>query len=281
MSVIWALLGSAGFGVGDLGAAIAARRNAALVVALASQAIGLAAVLLLAPFVAATWPTGGQLIWAVLAGLVGATAYVLFLWSLANGPVGVVAPITAVLSVVVPIGFGLADGERPALLEWTGVGIGVAAILLLSTGQRRFEVGRARVAARVVAGAIATGLGFGVFYVVFSKTGSGPGLWPLVIARGASVSARSVVALVGSTIRLRVALRDPAVWVTGLLDVTANACALFALRSGELSISPVILSLYPAFTVGLATVLLHERVGRAQLIGLLGAAVAIAFVAAG
>ena len=281
MSLLWALAGSLAYGVGDLGGAIGARRHAALVVAFAAQSIGLAAAVVLAPFVASTFPTARECGWAALAGVIGALSFVLFLWSLANGPVGVVAPITAVLSVVVPIGFGLADGERPAALAWVGIGVAVVAIVLLARGGADGATIGRHAGSRVILGAMATGVGFGVFYVLFSRTGSGTGLWPVAIARGAAVSAEAVVVVATSAVGFGPAARDRAVWATGLLDVAANAFALFALRAGELSIAPVIIGLYPAFTVALATVVLRERLARSQLVGLAGAAVAIALVAGG
>lgn len=60
--------------------------------------------------------------------------------------------------------------------------------------------------------------------------------------------------------------------VAGLLDMTANVLYVVAAHAGALSIVAVLTSLYPAGTVALAAVVLHERLVRAQWTG-----VAIAF----
>ena len=67
----------------------------------------------------------------------------------------------------------------------------------------------------------------------------------------------------------------------GLLATVAVVAFLFARQQGLLSIAAVLTSLYPAFTVLLATVFLGERLHRAQSVGLLLCAVTVACVAAG
>ena len=56
---------------------------------------------------------------------------------------------------------------------------------------------------------------------------------------------------------------------------------LLARQQGLLSVSAVLTSLYPAATVLLATLLLHERLHRGQSVGLLLCAVSVVCVALG
>ena len=69
--------------------------------------------------------------------------------------------------------------------------------------------------------------------------------------------------------------------VAGTLGAAATICFLFATREGYLSIASVVTSLYPAFTVVLAATVLREHVHRAQAVGLVMCATAVALVAAG
>jgi len=61
----------------------------------------------------------------------------------------------------------------------------------------------------------------------------------------------------------------------GLLDAGANVGFLLASRHGLLSLSSVITALYPAGTVLLAVLLLKERTGTVQRVGLALAVVAV------
>jgi len=56
---------------------------------------------------------------------------------------------------------------------------------------------------------------------------------------------------------------------------------MLARQQGLLSVAAVLTSLYPAATVLLATLVLHERLHRAQSVGLLLCAVSVVCVALG
>jgi len=54
----------------------------------------------------------------------------------------------------------------------------------------------------------------------------------------------------------------------GVLDVLANVVVLWGLRVGELSVMSVLIALYPAGTILLASVVLKERIATVQWFGL-------------
>ena len=68
--------------------------------------------------------------------------------------------------------------------------------------------------------------------------------------------------------------------LAGVGSAIANVCYLAATRRGLLSLVAVITSLYPATTVGLATVLDGERLSRSQVLGMGLALVAVGLVSA-
>jgi drug/metabolite transporter (DMT)-like permease len=75
--------------------------------------------------------------------------------------------------------------------------------------------------------------------------------------------------------------RRSAAWIgfiLGPLGVLANACLLWAVQTGLLSVVSVLVALYPAVTVALAAVVLHERIHRAQAVGLGLAALAVSLI---
>jgi drug/metabolite transporter (DMT)-like permease len=66
-----------------------------------------------------------------------------------------------------------------------------------------------------------------------------------------------------------------------LFDTLGFLLLLFAYRGGVLSITTVLASLYPAIAVLLGWVILHERLRRAQTIGVAMALVAVGLISAG
>jgi drug/metabolite transporter (DMT)-like permease len=78
--------------------------------------------------------------------------------------------------------------------------------------------------------------------------------------------------------------RGRTVWwalVAGPLGASATGAFLLATQSGYLTIAGVLASLYPATTVLLAALILHEHIHRAQGVGLGLCALAVGLVAGG
>jgi drug/metabolite transporter (DMT)-like permease len=67
----------------------------------------------------------------------------------------------------------------------------------------------------------------------------------------------------------------------GMLDMAANVLYLLASRYGDLAVAVTLSSLYPASTVVLARVILKERLSRAQVVGMVGALVAVVLIVGG
>ena len=65
------------------------------------------------------------------------------------------------------------------------------------------------------------------------------------------------------------------------MDTVANVAMLLALQASLLSLTSVLISLYPAGTVLLALVVLKEKVTRWQATGMVLAVAAVGLIAAG
>jgi len=295
MAVLLAALSAATFGVGDFFGGLSARRMASALTTLAAQATGLVLVLLASLAVAGD-PTRNDVTLGVVAGLAGAVGLILFYWAMGKGPMSVVAPVSAVMSALVPIGAGVLDGERPSAVAIVGILLGLPAIVLISReptpveadeSERSVEEAthvhvRAGLAERgglpVLAAAL-SGVGFGTFFTVLSHTSDESGLWPIASARTAASLLAIVVVL---------AVRPPRPersgvgfgMLAGCLDVLGNSFYLLASRQGLLTLVGVIGAMYPASTVVLARVVLREQLTRHQLLGLATAGLAVALIAA-
>lgn len=295
MAIVLGLLVALSYGSGDFFGGLAAKRTPAYTVVLGS--FGLAAVLL--AVVTGAWmivgtpptPSTTDLWLGVAVGLTGPVAVGLLYQGLAMGRMSVVAPITAVVAAVVPLAWGLLDGERPSTVALAGVAIALISVVLVAGAPEHDDHpddAPTAPLAKVVPPAVLSGLGFGTIFVLLASTSSDAGLWPLLVSRPLSVAATALAALVivrraGRPARAILPARSawPMVAGAGVLDIGANALYLAATNAGLLSIVAVLSSLYPAATVVLARVFLGERLHRIQVVGLGLAAAGIAAMATG
>lgn len=279
MAVLLAALSALTFGAGDFCGGLSARRIAAQWTTAVAQATGLVLIVAVALVVGGD-PTTTDLGLGVAAGLCGGIGLVLFYWAMAQGPMSVVAPVSAVMSAVVPTVAGVVDGERPSLLAVVGILLALPAIVLISREPAPSDAteDRHRATPRAIAAATVSGIGFGMFFTFISHTGDDSGLWPLAGARSAAIALALIV--VASTRPTRPTADGARLaMLTGCLDATGNALFLFASRQGLLTLVGVIGAMYPASTVVLARVVLQERLARHQLVGLAVAAGAVVLIA--
>jgi drug/metabolite transporter (DMT)-like permease len=275
MAVALALVAALAYGLSDFAGGLASRRTSAWPVAFVGSLAALVGAVVLA-LVTEGSPTRADLWWGALAG-VGSGAGGAFLYrGLAAGRMGVVAPISAVGAALLPVGVGVATGERPELLVWLGIVAAVPGIWLVS----REPGASGELAAGIVDGVLA-GLGFGLLFAAMGQVPESAGFGPLALAQGAAVVC---VALTASALRSRWVPWHPSqLWgaVAGLLATVAAAAFLLATQSGLLTIASVVTSLYPAVTIALAAMVLRERIHAAQGLGLVLCGVAVGLVAAG
>ncbi len=285
MAILLAFFGAVSYGAGDFCGSLAARRAPAIRVTLLSQLVGGLMLIGLVPLVGGS-PNTRDLVVGALAGVVGAGAITAFYQAMAAGAMSVVAPISALTAAALPVFVGLLGGERPSVLSLVGVAIAMAAILLVSqhgpaaaddTELDRPAPGATR--RSMVLTGIGSGVLFGLLFITLDSVSDDAGLWPLVTDRLVAVPFLLVVALV-----LRTDVRPERgslglIVACGVLDMGANTLLLLAFSEGLLVLVAVIISLYPASTLVLARVVLHERVSAVQRIGLIIAGLAVVLIA--
>ncbi len=272
MAALFALSAALSFGISDVAGAVASRRASSIVVSLGMQLSGaplLVVALLLLPGV----PTSRAILLGGLAGAVGIIGLVLYLRSMAVGPVGVISPISALLGVAVPVTWGVVvTGEELVALQMAGVLAGVVSIVLVawSPGASLRAYGSGGPMIALLAGTL-----FGFFVVILDATPADSGLWPLLGARIAGTV--TLLGLLAVVRRSAPARSDwPLIALSGATDMGANMLFLLATRSGLLSLVSLLSSLYPVVALLLASQLLNERLTALQAAGVALALGAIA-----
>lgn len=274
LGVGFGLAAASSWGAGDYCGGLASRRTNAFGVVMVSQFVGLVLLSILALLLAEPFPTLTDTAWAMIAGLGGAVGLSALYHGLAAGPMGVVAPVAAVVSVILPLIFGLFLEGMPGLPQLLGFGLALCAVWFITRAG-----GGSRIQARDLVLPVVAGLGFGVFFILIDHVSAATVLWPLATARVASVSALLIVILLKRQPARPAAGQLPLVLISGLFDTGGNAFYALATRTGRLDIAAVLSSLYPAVTATLAWLILKERLSRLQGVGLALAMIAVVLIA--
>ena len=221
----------------------------------------------------ADFPTRTQVLWSLAAGSFGGVSLPLLYKALASGKMGLAAPVAAVLGGAIPTIFSMVTEGFPGGSQVFGFLLAGIGVWLIS----RSEDGEARPAG--IGLAMLAGIGFAGFFICIRQAGSGAAIWTGTIARVASLMVTTMVVIVGGHWQR---LPSPIILlavIAGLLDVTGTIAFIRASQAGRLDAAVVLSSLYPAVTVLLAKVLLHERFTRWRLLGMLAALVAVPMIA--
>lgn len=280
-SIVFALLAATLYGSADFLGGLASRRSTVMAVMVFSQLAGLVILLAVLPFLPAAAATRDDLAWGALAGVALAIGLMLLYQGLAMGKMSVVAPVTAVLAVVVSAAVGAMLGDRLSASAFAGVCLALAAITLISQDSALDKSTRGSSTTPGFLAALSAGVLIGVFFIALKQSSSASGLLPLLSAR-----LTAVFALAGMALSRRAAVRVPGdvLWLVilcGTLDISANVLYLLAARHGMLTIVATLTSLYPASTIVLARLILGERLRRIQIAGLSCAGFGVALIGIG
>lgn len=287
LTVVLGLAGALAYGGADFYGGLAARRSSTLLTTLGVALVGLVGLALTSPLVTAV-SSYDAWFYGAASGLAGAIGIGLLYGSLAIGPMSILSPATAFISAIVPVSVGLSAGEGGGASFYIALAVALVAVILVGFVPEKGAV-RPRPLGLLMAAGSGTFIGFTVILIDLSPADSG--LIPLLANR--MVSSSALIIAVGVLVVGRVLTsRTPklpglpqlrTVWtmivIAGILDVVANVAVIYGLRSGALSVVSVLIALYPAGTILLASVVLKERIALIQWVGLVLALVASGLLA--
>jgi drug/metabolite transporter (DMT)-like permease len=262
------------WGTSDFLGGYAARRANAFLLTSLAHASGLLLMLVLATAIHAQTPSEPSILWAIAGGVSGGGALALFYRALASGRMGLTAPVAAVLGAAVPTIFAMAAEGMPGTVHIAGFIIAAAGIWLISRsedGSGTDGIGLAAI----------SGIGFAGFYLCISQARDGSALWLAVWSRIGAIAVTGTIVLLQRN--FRDITRAAARWgvLAGCLDVSGTALFVRASQTGRLDSAVVLTSLYPAITVLLARLILHEHFTRWKAVGLFAALLAVPMIASG
>lgn len=310
MSIVLAIAAAVSFGISDVAGAVVTRRHGAGPAVLAIQVTGFPILLIAATLAGGIWSWEAVALGA-LVGSFGTAGFLLYMKSMAVGPIGVISPISAAVGAGVPVIWALVVvGELLTPAQTAGIAAGILAVVMVAwtPGASIKAFGSAGPVIGFAAGVL-----FGLSFVALDATPADSGLVPLVVGRTVGTACVFVFALTAmrsaargslephtthttrsATVPVRTADSRGAVRKlsavlrgrTGLLAVVAGtgdslAILLFLLatRTGLLSLASLLTSLYPVVALVVARYALHERLTRLQGLGVVTALFAMATLA--
>jgi drug/metabolite transporter (DMT)-like permease len=272
------LCSAAFWGGSDFAGGWGSRRAPALLIVTSGQIISGAILLALCFTLHLSSPPSKYALLAIAGGVEGALSLVIFYRALSIGAMGMTAAFTGLLTALIPVLFSLLRYGLPGPVNLAGLALGCAAIWFIANQApdpaSEHQPGASRKALWL--GTLA-GMGFGCQLVLLKLASNGGVLWSLTWTRIAGVAALLLtLAFLRSKAPLKAYLAIGI--VAGFLDTLGNLFYVLAAQSGRLDIAAMVSSLYPAGTILLAAILLHERPSRRQMAGMGLALAAVAML---
>ena len=278
-AVALALLTAVVWGLANYLGPLLSRRHPLGAVLVAGQVVGVLGGLAFYALDGNGPPATRALLLGIGAGIFNALALATFYSAARVGPISVVAPVGATGGVV-PVLVAIALGERPG--PWQLVGIPLAVIGVALAAARTAPPQDAPVEKRAgLLLSLTAALTYGTFLTLFAEA-SQDGPATAVLTSRVALLIATVAVLVLLRQPMTVAAKDlPLVAVPGLLLVVGTAAYGVASSTELVSVVSVLATLNPVITVGLAVLVLGERLNRRQQVGVATALIGVVLLAAG
>ncbi len=272
-SILFGLTSGLSWGVGDFAGGIASRKLGTYRAVIFQEFIGLALVIAAVIITAEPVLSTHALIYAVLSGIAGNLGLLLFYHALGTRTMSIAAPVSAIMTAVLPVLVAFLTEGVPAPLIILGFIFAFAAVWLISQDRAPDRTLRAHLSDLMYP--LFAGVGFGLFFILIHEATRASTIWPMIVSRTTGVIIVGLFMLIRRMDwRVDPSVRWP-VLASGVLDISGNLFFILASQLGRLDVAAVLGSLYPGVTVLLAWLVLKERLSRLQWLGVASALVAI------
>ena len=275
LGILFGLGSAVAFGSGDFTGGYATRRVGVVSVAAGAHVVGLVLALGLLAITSPPMPSPGSLAFGAVGGALGGIGLLALYRGLSLGSMGIVAAISGVGAVGIPVVASYGLGRAPVSGgQWLGIVLSLGAIAAASGATR------AGVRPVAIALGVAAAIGFGLWFLLLDFAAEESETWALVASRSASTVLLGALALgrrqVGG---LRAAWLI--VLAAGALDFLGNATFVVARGLVPVGVAAALSGLYPIVTMLLARVILGERLPRLGLAAVGLAVLGIALISLG
>lgn len=273
-AVVYGMVSGISWGAADFGGGFVSRKVRVYSVMFTSQSFEIGLFILLGLIAQESAPPLENVFWASMLGIFGMMGGIALYRGLSEGSMGVVAPVSALATGGVPVIFSLLTEGLPSTQQALGLAFAPIAIWLLSSSGTGFALRW-----RDIRFGLGAGVGFGLGFIFVDQMQPGHTFFSLLFGR--LTSAIIMFTLISLTSQREIPARRFLPIIALIAAFNVGGVSLFALatENGRLDISSVLASLYPAVTVLLAWVVLHERLNSRQWMGVLAASIAIILIA--
>jgi len=274
LTILFGLGAALAWGSADFSGGMAAKRLNAISVVLTAQAISALPLLLATLLFEYGIPRFEDIVLGALASLCSMIAVINLYTGLAKGRMVVVAPLAAIISTIISVLVSALTDGMSTPLQMLGFGLAVVAIWLISSDGQKFTATPIELRS-----AFASGVGFAGFFIIIDHVSGETVLWPILAARLTSLLVLSLYTFSRHQWRTPTRTLLPVIVLAGLLDTMGSFFYLLAAQTGRLDVAVVLASLYPAVTIMLAWLMLHEQLKLQQWFGVGVVLVAIVMIA--
>jgi len=273
IGIIYALAASISWGAGDFFGGFAARKLNQFQVLLLMTLGSLFVLVCFAVLWNEPIPALGDIFIAILAGISGSLGLATLYRGLSLGNAALVAPVSGVIGAIIPMFVGMFTQGLPGALQLLGFIIAILGIWLVSGTSNKDPLA----AREGLILAILAGIGFGGFLTLIAHLKSDLVFTPLIFAKSASL-VLAIVLIRSRQLPIPTLSDSPVALLSGFLDAGGNILFLFATQYARLDIAAILSSLYPAGTVLLSILILKEKVGLNQWLGVSACVAAIILI---
>lgn len=282
MGSLLALLSSVCYGTADFLGGYFAKKTSIGYVLICSQLSSLIMTALLALVLHGQMNGLADWLWSAAAGLSIAVSLPALYLALSIGPMAVVAPVTALIAIILPVLFGVfVANEKPSFEAYLGFFLGAIAVVIMSgaesnNGNQKTGIGKGLTLS------IIAGTGIAAMYICLKQASGQSGMFALTVARVVSFGLLLLAAILThkKSLETRPDMKSALfIAMSGGLDAIASVLYKTALiHSTQLSVVATLASLYPLTTVVLATIILRERLTWHRIAGIVLALTGIGLI---